>query len=234
MTGPSAEGMAVGAEAQPGSLEAVRAPELRFAVEGAEAVEYAAVPTLRFALRIEAASPVRCVALDTEIRIAADRRRYDPDTRQRLAELFGAPEEPARTSKSLLWARSATQVPAFDEGTVAGIDLPCTYDFEVATAKYLHTLPDGEVPLDFQFSGTIFYAEADRLRAARIPWEAEAGFRMPVQVWKDVMDHYFPRAAWLRLDRETFDRLYDYRVRHTLPTWDDAVDSLLGNGRWTR
>ena len=40
------------------------------------------------------------------------------------------------------------------------VDLPvaCTYDFEVAAAKYLHALGDGEVPLLLLFSGTVFVA----------------------------------------------------------------------------
>jgi hypothetical protein len=208
-----------------------RPPELRFAVEKAGAVDFAAVPTVRFTLRIDGAGapPVRCLALDTQIRVAAARRRHDPPTRRRLTELFGAPEEWGRTSRSLLWARVVTQVPGFDGGTITSIDVSCTYDFEVAVAKYFHTLPDGEVPLDFLFSGTIFYADAGLLRVARIPWDTDAAFRMPVQVWKDVMDHYFPRSAWLRLDREAFDRLYDYKIQHTLTTWEDVVGKLLAS-----
>ena len=34
--------------------------------------------------------------------------------------------------------------------------LPCTYDFDVSGATYLHALRDGEVPLLFLFSGTVF------------------------------------------------------------------------------
>ncbi|MEU7829613.1 DUF6084 family protein [Nonomuraea sp. NPDC049129] len=204
-------------------------PALRFVIESAEAVEFAAVPTVRFTLRIDGAgpSPIRSVALDTHIRIDAARRQYDPPTRRRLTDLFGAPEDWGRTSRSLLWARVVTQVPGFDGHTVASIDVACTYDFEVAVAKYFHCLPDGEVPLTFLFSGTIFYLDAGLLRAARIPWDTDVAFRMPVQVWKDVMEHYFPRSAWLRLDRDAFDQLYDYKVRHTLATWDDVVSALL-------
>lgn len=205
-------------------------PVLRFAVEDAAALEYAAVPTVRFTLRVgnDGPRPVQCVALNTQIRIAAARRAYDPATRRRLAEVFGAGEGFGRALGSMLWARTASQVAAFEHDTVAHVDVGCTYDFEVAVAKYFHALPDGEVPLEFQFSGTVFYLdEAGLLRAARIPWDAEAAYRMPVRVWRDVMEHYFPRGAWLRLDREVFDLLYAYRVRHTLGTWDQAVAALL-------
>ncbi|GGM89138.1 hypothetical protein GCM10010106_40620 [Thermopolyspora flexuosa] len=205
-------------------------PTLRFAVEDASAAECAAVPTVRFALRIENAgdAPVQCVALNTQIRIATTRRTYDPETRRRLTEVFGAGEDWTRALGSLLWVRTATQVAAFDHVTVAHLDVACTYDFEVAVAKYFHALRDGEVPLEFQFSGTVFYLDdGDLLRAARIPWDAEATYRMPVRVWHEVMERHFPRAAWLRLDRDVFDLLYAYRVRHTLGTWERTVTALL-------
>jgi len=205
-------------------------PTLRFAVEDASAAECTAVPAVRFALRVENAgdAPVQCVALNTQIRIATARRTYDPETRRRLTEVFGTGDDWTRALGSLLWARTATQVAEFGHVTVAHLDVACTYDFEVAVAKYFHALRDGEVPLEFQFSGTVFYLDdGDLLRAARIPWDAEATYRMPVRVWHEVMERHFPGAAWLRLDREVFDRLYAYRVRHTLGTWERTVTELL-------
>ena len=42
---------------------------------------------------------------------------------------------------------------------------------------------------------------------------------------------YFPGSAWLRLQRETFDRLHAYRAKHALTSWEHAVDRLLdGDG----
>lgn len=210
-------------------MTAVCPPILKIVVEEAEAVEFAAVPTLRFGLRIESTGPpdIRSVALHTQVRIAPARRSYDVRGQERLAELFGAPEGWSRSLRSLLWTQVATQVPAFTGGTVADLPVTCTYDFEVAAAKYLHVVADGEIPLEFLFSGTIFYLVDGRLQAAQIPWDTDAEFRMPVRVWKDVMERYFPRGAWLRLDREVFDRLYGYKVRHTLATWDDVLGALL-------
>jgi hypothetical protein len=104
----------------------------------------------------------------------------------------------------------------------------CTYDFEVVAAKYLHALEEGEVPLEFLFSGTVFYAgEGGWLQTARISWEKEAEFRLPVRLWKETMEHYFPNSAWIRLRKDAFDRLYDYKARRGLPTWEAAVEALL-------
>ncbi|WP_067180422.1 DUF6084 family protein [Microtetraspora niveoalba] len=205
-------------------------PTLRITVEGVEAAEFAAVPTLRFHARIGAAGPaeIRSLDLRAQVRIAAAHRSYDAAARERLAELFGPPADWGRTLRSLLWTHATARVPAFRDGSCAAeIPVTCTYDFEVVAAKYLHALPDGEVPLEFLFSGTIFYLDGGLLRAARVPWDTEARFTMPVRVWKDLMDHYFPGSAWLRLDRSVFDRLYAYRVRNTLPGWDDVVSALL-------
>ena len=65
------------------------------------------------------------------------------------------------------------------------------------------------------------------LQVARISWEKEAQFRLPVALWKEMMDHYFPNSAWLRIRKDTFDRLYEYRTRNALLTWDRTLESLL-------
>lgn len=211
------------------------APTLTITVEGVDVVEFAAVPTLRFSTRVDAAgAAVRSVALTAQIRVAAARRHYDAGTQERLVELFGAPADWGRNLRSLLWTHAACQVPGFTGSTVVDLHVGCTYDFEVAVAKYFHALRDGDVPLEFLFSGTIFYTDGGALRVAHIAWDTETTFRMPVRTWKDAMEHYFPNAAWLRLRRDAFDRLCGFKARNLLPTWEDVVDALLPAGDGTR
>jgi len=208
-------------------------PDLDFRVEEAEALEFAAVPSLLFKLHIEnlEEEPIRSVALNTQIRIAATQRHYDTAEQERLLEVFGEPHRWGNTLRSLLWTHTTLQVPPFSGSTVVDMPVPGTYDFEVVAAKYFHALEDGEVPLEFLFSGTVFYAGEDgRLQIVRVPWEKEAQFRLPVRVWKEMMDRYFPNSAWIRLRKDAFDRLYNYKVRRGLPTWEDAVESLLRMG----
>jgi hypothetical protein len=205
-------------------------PDLDFRVEGAEVLKFAAVPSLLFKLRIEnlEEEPIRSVALNTQIRIAATQRHYDAAEQERLLEVFGEPHRWRHTLRSLLWTHTTLQVPPFSGSTVADMPVPCTYDLEVVWAKYFYALEDGEVPLEFLFSGTVFYAgEGGRLQVARISWEKEAEFRLPVRVWKEMMEHYFPNSAWIRLHKDAFDRLYDYKVRRALPTWEATVEALL-------
>jgi hypothetical protein len=205
-------------------------PDLDFRIEGAEILPFAAVPSLLFKLGIENldGEPVRSVALNAQVRISAARRHYAAGEQERLVELFGEPGRWKETLRSLLWTHTVLQVPRFSGSTVVGMPIPCTYDLDVVASKYFHALRDGEVPLEFLFSGTVFYAvEGGRLQTARISWEKEAEYRMPVRLWREMMDHYFPNSAWVRLRRDAFEDLYDYKTRMGLPTWEAAVESLL-------
>jgi hypothetical protein len=208
-------------------------PQLAFAVLDAAPVRFAAAPALGFTLRVDCPGgpPIRSVLLDVQVQIAARRRHYDEGSHERLSELFGPVAGWGTTLHTLLWVRTPLVVPAFSGTTTVELPVPCTYDTEVAAAKYLGALADGEVPLEFLFSGTVFYAGAGgQLQAARVSWEEDAEYRMPVRVWRETMDHYFPDAAWLRLPRATYDRLCAYKARHALAGWDETVDALLREG----
>ena len=203
-------------------------PALSFSVVGATRVEHAAVPTLAFALRIASDVPVRSVLLDVQVRIAARRRGYEESAHDRLFELFGPVRDWGTTLRTLLWTRTTLVVPPFAEQTEIDLPVACSYDLEVVASRYLDALPGGEVPLELLFSGSVFYMEGERLQTARLSWESEAEYRLPVQVWKETMERYFRGTAWLRLRKESFDRLSAYKSRNALPTWDDALDALLG------
>jgi hypothetical protein len=84
------------------------------------------------------------------------------------------------------------------------------------------------VPLTLLVNGTIFHeSEEDGLRVSQIPWEKEAVYDLPVKVWQEMMDQYYPNTAWLCLRRDVFDLLYRYKSRHSLPTWEAALERLL-------
>lgn len=220
MTLPSPIGVPTGAQS---------APALTFAVEGAHAVRYAAVPTLRFTLRVDSGgAAIRSIMLNVQLRIAANERGYEEAEQERLGELFGTPDRWATTVRGLLWTHATLVISPFQGETVVDLDVPCTYDFEVTASKYLAALQEGEVPLELLFSGTVFHRDdAGRLSVSRISWDREAPYRMPVAVWRQTMDYHFADAAWLRVERETFDRLAAYKARHTLVSWEAALGALL-------
>jgi hypothetical protein len=206
------------------------APKLGFAIQDAKPVQFAAVPTLCFAVSLQCVGggAIRSATLNTQLRIAATRRSYNSDEKQRLVEVFGGQREFGRALASLLWTQTTLIVPPFTDSTVCELYIPCTYDFEVAASKYLDALADGLAPLEFLFSGTVFYSiDGGQLRVAHIPWDSEADFALPVSVYRQAMDYHFPDSAWLRLQRDTFDRLYDYRARNSMLSWESTVEALL-------
>lgn len=206
-------------------------PDLNFEVIGVAVPPFAAVPTLTFKLRIDNSNEeerIQSVALQSQIRLAVTRRRYSPQEQERLLELFGEPERWGETLRSLLWTHASANVPRFTGSTVADLPVPCTYDFEVVSAKYFDALDDGAIPLNFLFSGTIFYEnEEGNLRIEQISWSKEANYRLPVAVWKEMIARYYPNTAWIRLHKDVFDQLYRYKATHALPTWEQVIMRLL-------
>jgi hypothetical protein len=206
-------------------------PELNFTVEGAAAVSFAAAPTLAFKLRIgntDPAEQIQNVLLACQIQIESPRRRYTPQEQAHLLDLFGEPSRWSQTLRTMLWTHATAMVPPFEGEIQVDLLVPCTFDFNVAATKYFHGLEAGEVPLDLLFSGTIFYIDDDgALRATRIPWTNEARYRLPVSVWKEMIERYYPNQAWLCLERDAFQQLHEYKRRRGIPTWEQAIEELL-------
>ncbi|HEX3557460.1 MAG TPA: DUF6084 family protein [Thermoanaerobaculia bacterium] len=205
--------------------------DLKFQVAGARAEPYAAVPTLVFTLRIEEVSsqPIHAIALRCQVQIEPNRRSHSPAEQARLLEMFGVPGRWGETVKPLHWTHVSVMVPSFQGAVTVDLPMTCTYDFEVTAAKYFEALDDGEIPLLFLFSGTVFTPGGTGFMVQRVPWEKEAPFRLPVRVWRQVMDLYFPHSVWIRLQRESLDALQRFKAERALPTWDDVVAALLAN-----
>jgi len=206
-------------------------PELSFHVEGAEVVAFAAIPQIALKLAIsngQPDEPIHTVALRCQIQIEATRRRYTAEEQEKLLDLFGEPDRWSQTLRSLLWTHASVVVPAFSGNTLVDLPVPCTFDFNAAATKYFYGLESGDLPLCLQFSGTVFYAGADGgLQVAPISWDKEARYKLPVKVWRKMMDSYYPNSAWLCLRRDVLERLYQYKVRHGIPTWEEALESVL-------
>jgi hypothetical protein len=206
-------------------------PDLRVQVEGAEVTPFAMVPLLTFRLRVTNASPdetIHNVVLRCQIQIEATKRHYGAGEEARLRDLFGEPERWGQTLRAMLWTHASVVVPPFTGEVTAELPVPCTYDFNIAATKYFYALEEGDIPLDFLFSGSVFYQDGDgALQVAPISWSLEARFRLPVKTWRLLMDTYYPNIAFVELRRDVFDRLYQYKVRHGIPTWEQAVERIL-------
>ena len=203
--------------------------ELAFGCTGAQSARYAATPTLNFTLQITEAAGVKvhAIALRCQIRIEPHRRRYSAAEARRLNDLFGDTSRWAETVKPIQLATVSAMVPGFTSLTEIELPVPCTYDLEVASARYLQGLDDGSIPLLLLFSGTVFIANGNSYSVELIPWSSEASYLMPASVWQDVVNDHFPGSAWLRCRRDTLDALFAYKTEHALPTWDATLSALL-------
>jgi len=206
-------------------------PDLNFEITGAEVVPYSVLPTLIFKLGIADVSEeerIHNVNLKCQIMLSVTKRRYTAAEKARLQDLFGTPERWGETLRAFLWTHVTTVVPRFSGSTVVDLPVPCSYDFEVVSTKYFNALGDGEIPLTFLFSGTIFYENAaGNIQIEQISWSKEATYRLPVALWKEAIEESFPNSAWIRLPRDVFDQLYQYKIEHGFPTWEAAFTRLL-------
>ena len=207
-------------------------PDLKIEVDSAGAVPFAVVPTIAFHLKIsnaKAQETVHAIALRCQIQIEVTRRSYTPEEQAKLGDLFGHPDRWGQTLRNLLWTHASLVIPAFTgDRTTAEMNVPCTFDFNVAATKYFDGLGSGDIPLLMLFSGTVFYAaEGSGLQVAPISWELETQFRLSVDVWKDMMAKYYPNCVWVNLRRDVFDQLYQYKVAHGIPTWEQALERIL-------
>jgi len=205
-------------------------PDLDFAVDSVTVVDGSLTPLLNFGLHVSElhGGDVDSVVLSCQIMIDAVRRPYAAREQEALLDLFGAPQRWGTTLKTMLWTHTGMTVPAFSGETRVTLRVPATFDLSLAAAKYFFALAEGEVPLTFQFSGTVFYRDPEGFLAIdRIAWTKEARFRLPVSVWRELIERHYPDGAWLCLRRDVFDRLYRYKSRRGVATWEEVVDSLL-------
>ncbi|MGA8028785.1 MAG: DUF6084 family protein [Bryobacteraceae bacterium] len=206
-------------------------PDLKFQVDGAEAVPFAAEPLLALKLRVENANreeTIHTIALRAQIQIEAQRRQYGPEEKKSLLDLFGQPDRWSKTLKPILWTHASVVIPSFTGAISVNLNVPCTFDFNIAATKYFYAVSDGDIPLDLLFSGTVFHAGGGgSLQVAPVPWDKEARFRLPARIWREMMDLYYPNSAWLSVRRDVFDRLYQYKTQRGIPTWEQALESLL-------
>ena len=206
---------------------------LQIDVTGARVEPYAALPLLHLRLRIAEQSGARVdtVALKVQVQIDPRKRRYTADEQRKLLDLFGEPARWGETMRAVQWAYVSVVVPPFTAVTEADLPIPCSYDFEVASAKYFDALEEGGVPLQLLFSGMVFSRGEAGFSAEMIPWHLETSYLMPARLWREAMDRFFPNQAWIRVRKDTFDELNRFRTQRALLSWEDTIDTLLASAK---
>lgn len=207
-------------------------PAFRFAVSSADHDPHALGPALRLRLTITETTGTRvhALALRTQIRIEPARRRYSPDEQTRLVELFGDPQRWGRTLNPMQLATVSSVTTSFSGEHDLVLEVPLTFDTEVAATRYFRGLTEGQVPLLLLFSGTVFYESADvaaGVQVGLVPWSSETAFGLPIEVWTRMMAAQYGGTAWLQLPEDTLARLSAWRAARALPSWEQTFTALL-------
>ncbi|HYZ74148.1 MAG TPA: DUF6084 family protein [Chthoniobacterales bacterium] len=210
-------------------------PDLNFKVTGVQAAARGLTPLLQFNLEISNQPPtetIHAVMIQAQIQIQSAQRAYNDAERKGLEELFGTPDRWGQTLRNRLWTHASTTVPPFAGHTTVTLPVQCSYDFNVIGTKYFYALEGGEVPLLFLFNGTIFYAGPHgQLLVQQISWDKECVYRMPSEVWTNLMNHHYPNIAWLSIGRDILDKLTEFKREHGLLTWEQVFERLLNPSR---
>ncbi len=205
-------------------------PDPAFTVLGAEPVERSATPTLRFRIGVEDASglDVELIALTVLITIEPGKRTYTEADRERLVELFGEPERWGSTTGAFRWSQQQALVGPFSGSAVVDVDVPCSYDHEIAATKYFGGVGAGAYPLQLHFNGTVhFREEAGAAQILPLAWDRSTRFELPVETWRRMIDAHYPGGGWLHHSDETLRELARLKVRTGAPTIDAAIAELL-------
>ncbi len=202
---------------------------LSFTVDRVSAELDAACPTLNFQIRAEQKSleKIQAVVLESRIFVEPRAQPLSRGALDRLEDLFGESSQWATSNRPLTWARASAILPAFSGSARFDLEVPCSFDFNVASTKFFYGLEAPSAMLRFDFSGTIF---VDR-QAVALPAGLQSRFELPVAIWSDLMDAYYPHSMWLRLPRNVFHRMNQYRMENQIPTWEDVLERLLPSGQ---
>ena len=91
--------------------------------------------------------------------------------------------------------------------TEVDLPLPCTYDFEVAGVQVPARPARRRDPAAPPVQRHRLHPRRDRLRRRAGAVGPRGRYRLPVPVWRDLMEPHFPDTGWLRLRRDTLAAL---------------------------
>ncbi|MDP9228642.1 MAG: DUF6084 family protein [Actinomycetota bacterium] len=206
-------------------------PWLKFEITGAQFLKYAAAPTLSFAVDIndESGCEIFMASLTVQIQTEPKKRSYTPEERERLTELFGDPKKWGQSAQRLQLSAEKVLLRPFTGTTSVDVEMLCNYDLELAAAKYFHAVDGGTVPMVFHWNGTVYYTDSeDKLQMVQIPWDTVSDHQLDIDVWKRMMDHYYPHRGWVPVQSETLEALRKLKTERGLMTFDDTVRYLIG------
>ena len=197
---------------------------------GVGARRHAALPALEFDVHVTEPTgrQVYVIALSAQIMIEPARRQYTrcgARAARRAVRPAGALGDhdaqpglaPRRRARAQLHRRDHLHGP-----------VPCTFDLEIAAAKYFNAVEDGLVPLAFNFNG-IDPLPRRRRAAADVagPVELLGGVPLRRRGLAPGDGRLLPERALGALHAETLHALLAEKARRGAPTMDAAIAGLL-------
>ena len=82
--------------------------------------------------------------------------------------------------------------------------------------------------MSFHLSGSVFYkTSSGELRITQVPWDIDVRYELPLAVWRDMMEHHYPKSGWVRFEERTLDRFLKYKAGRGLTSLDACLIELL-------
>ncbi len=60
-----------------------------------------------------------------------------------------------------------------------------------------------------------------------MPWDIDVRYELPLAVWRDMMEHHYPKSGWVRFEERTLDRFLKYKAGRGLTSLDACLIELL-------
>ena len=143
------------------------------------------------------------------------RRAYDAETREKLVELFGAPERWATTTRSLVWHQADVLVPAF-----TGVDdLPRGRAGAASTWRSPPPSTSTGCPTarcrwrSTSTAPCTTAATTGGCRCRSCPGRARRSSASRSRTWRELIEHYYPHTGWIPLQEATLRALQREKAR---------------------
>ncbi len=102
---------------------------------------------------------------------------------------------------------------------------------ELTEKKLLEASEGPRIPFKLVFYGSAIYQSPDNTAFNYFPFPQlppkEAEFKLPVSVWKSMMQNHYGQARWVSVKEGTFVKLHKHMETNRLTSFDEALNTLL-------
>ena len=139
------------------------------------------------------------IALAVQIAIEPAQRRYDEETRERLTELLGEPgPDRLADADACPGRRSTCSSSRFTERPRSRCRSPATTTSRSPPPTTSARSPTARCRWSSTSTAASTTRATDgRLQIVQISWEESSDYRMPIEVWQEMIDAHYPYRGWI-------------------------------------